>query len=292
MISMSGFGSGKASGNGRRYQVECASVNRKGLDIVVSLPRGLNALEPQIREEVQKLVKRGRIHIVIREEIVTTATSQNHFINHTAATAAWKELLFLQQKLNIATAPSIEALLQLPGIVKEESLEQSDLVETWKPVQQALQSALKAFLQMRVKEGKHHATDLKTRIRLLGQIVKKMETLAPNIFQERHTQLKKRLADLDVLIPANDPSLLRELALFAEKSDIHEELVRLHSHLLQSQELLSTGGEARTFDYLAQEMFREFNTIGNKANDAAISRCVVQAKSELDKIREQLANLE
>ncbi|MBX9578431.1 MAG: YicC family protein [Chthoniobacterales bacterium] len=289
---MSGFGSGKASGHGRRYHVECASVNRKGLDIVVTLPRGLNALEPQVREEVQKLVKRGRIHIAITEELLTKQTSKNHFINQTAAAAAWKELLDLQRTLKLSTAPSLETLLHLPGIIKEESSHQIDLSDTWKLVQQALSIALKTFLQMRLKEGRHHATDLKKRVRLLEQMVKKMVERAPIIFQHRRTQLGKRLADLGVPIPADSPSLLRELALFAERSDIHEELVRLQSHFIQCQELLSSAGEARTFDYLAQEMFREFNTLGNKANDATISHWVVQAKSELDKIREQLANLE
>ena len=289
---MSGFGSGKASGHGRRYHVECASVNRKGLDIVVTLPRGLNTLEPQVREEVQKLVKRGRIHVAITEEFLTKHTSKNHFINQTAAAAAWKELLDLQRSLKLSAAPSLETLLNLPGIVKEESSQQIELTDTWKLVQQALNIALKTFLQMRLKEGKHHATDLKKRIRLLEQMVKKMVERAPVIFKYRRTQLKKRLSDLGVPIPADNASLLRELALFAERSDIHEELVRLQSHFIQCQELLASSGEARTFDYLAQEMFRECNTLGNKANDAAISRWVVQAKSELDKIREQLANLE
>ena len=292
MISMSGFGSGKASGHGRRYHVECSSVNRKGLDIVVTLPRGLNALEPQVREEVQKLVKRGRIHVAITEEFLTKQSSKSHFINQTAAVAAWKELLDLQRTLKLSTAPSLETLLHLPGIVKEESSQQIDLTDTWKLVQQALSIALKTFLQMRLKEGKHHATDLKKRVRLLEQMAKKMKEQAPIIFQNRRTQLQKRLADLGVPIPADNASLLRELALFAERSDIHEELVRLQSHFIQCQELLASAGEARTFDYLAQEMFREFNTLGNKASDPAISRWVVQAKSELDKIREQLANLE
>jgi len=171
-------------------------------------------------------------------------------------------------------------------------LEQVDLTKNWMLIKQALHQALKIFLQMRVKEGKHHASDLKKRVRLLEQTVTKMKERAPMIFQERRTQLSKRLTKLGVPISTDDPSLLRELAIFAERSDIHEELVRLQSHLIQCQELLANAGEARTFDYLAQEMFREFNTLGNKANDAAISHWVVQAKSELDKIREQLANLE
>ncbi len=292
MISMSGFGSGKASGQGRRYHVECASVNRKGLDIVVTLPRGFNALEPQVREEIQKLVKRGRIHVSITEEILATTSTKNHFINQTAAIAAWKELLDLQRTLKLSTPPSFDTLLHLPGIIKVESLDEVDLAHTWKLIKQALHQALEAFLQMRIKEGRHHATDLKKRIRVLEQMVKKMKERAPKIFQERRVQLSKRLTKLGIPLPADDASLLRELALFAERSDIHEELVRLQSHLIQCQELLASSGEARTFDYLAQEMFREFNTLGNKANDASISQWAVQAKSELDKIREQLANLE
>jgi len=289
---MSGFGSGKASGHGRRYLVECASVNRKGLDIVVTLPRGLNALDLQVKEEVQKLVKRGRIHVAVTEEIVTKQPPANSFINQMAAAAAWKELLQLQQRLKLKTPPSLETLLRIPGIVQEESIQQLDLTKSWKLIQQALSKALKIFLQMRIKEGEHHAIDLKKRVRVLQEMVKKIEHRAPTIFEQRHAQLKKRLDDLHIPISSDDPSLLRELALFAEKSDIHEELVRLQSHLIQCRELLTASGEARTFDYLAQEMFREFNTLGNKAADVSISHWVVQAKSELDKIREQLANLE
>lgn len=289
---MSGFGSGKASARGRRYFVECASVNRKGLDIVVTLPRGFQVLEPQIREEVQKLVKRGRIHITVIEELSPTSLPKNHFINKPAATEAWKELLSLQKTLKISTPPSLETLLSLPGIVRETASHQIDPSEAWTLIKQALHQSLKAFLQMRIKEGKHHATDLKKRVRLLEQTVTKMKERAPLVFQERHLQLNKRIAKLGIPIPMDDPSLLKELAFFAERSDIHEELIRLQSHLHQCQELLTNCGEARTFDYLAQEMFREFNTLGNKANDAIISRWVVEAKSALDKIREQLANLE
>lgn len=292
MISMSGFGSGKASGQGRRYHVECASVNRKGLDIVVTLPRGLNALEPQVKEEVQQFVKRGRIQITITEEIVMRSLSKNHFINQTVATAAWKELLDLQHTLKISMPPSLDTLLRFPGIINEETQQPVDLISSWKIIKQALHQALKVFLQMRAKEGKHHAADLKKRIRLLAQVITQMKERAPKIFQERRKHLSKRFSELGISIPINDPSLLREVAIFAERCDIHEELVRLQSHLIQCQELLASGDAARAFDYLAQEMFREFNTLGNKANDAAISRWVVQAKSELDKIREQLANLE
>ena len=289
---MSGFGSGKTSSHGRRYQVECASVNRKGLEISITLPRRLTSLEPQVREEVQKKFKRGRIHVLVTDEVITPFHKKLSIIDPVAAKSAFKEFQLLQKSLKLTGSITIETLLRVPGVLRDAAVEQVDLTVAWKTLEIALQEALQSLLKMRIKEGKNLGADLKKRVLILEQITKKIQQRVPTLFQNRRDQLIARLRDLSVPLSTEDPSLLRELAFFAERSDINEEVIRLKSHLLQCHELLTKTGEARTCDYLAQEMFREFNTLANKANDAEISRWVVQSKSELDKIREQLANLE
>ena len=294
MVSMSGFGRGSASGQGYRYHVECASVNRKGLEIVVILPRGLTSLEPKIREEVQKKIARGRIQLsVLDEKISTTNNSLLPTLNNAAARQLLKECKKLQKSLQLTGDINLETILRLPGILHIPEPKPMDLTVVWNPLQKAVQEALQSLLQMKIKEGSILVTDLKTRFNFLGKATKKIQVRVPKILRHRRNQLLLRLKELGSPIAKNDPSLLRELIFFAERSNISEELTRLESHLTQSQEILTRltpGG--RTLDYLAQEMFREFNTLSNKANDAEVSRWVVQSKSELDKIREQLANLE
>lgn len=293
MISMTGFGSGNARGDERHYRVECASVNRKGLEIVVILPRGFASLEPRIREEVQKRITRGRIQVAITDEIIPSSSNNSGLINVTAAHHAFLELKKLQKSLKMTDEITLETLLRIPGILSTTTSESINLISAWSSISIALDQALKSLLIMKAKEGKHLAADLKKRLRLLQQGAKKITTRIPFLLKRRHQQLKARLADCDISIAIDDPGLLRELAFFAEKSDVSEELTRLQSHLQQYQEVLTnatSGG--RTLDYLAQEMLREFNTLSNKANDTEVSRWVVESKSELDKIREQLANLE
>ena len=290
---MSGFGNGSASGERRRYHVECASINRKGLEIIVTLPRGLAPLEPQIREEVQKQIKRGRLHVVVTDEILNSAKISAALINPRAAEHAYSELQKLQRSLKLTGTVTLEMILGIPGVLCDEFLEPINLLEAWTPLCTALQKALQSVLSMKIKEGKNLVRDLKTHFRLLEQTTKKIKTRVPTVLHYRRDQMQARLAALNIPLSSSDPSLLRELALFAERSDISEEIIRLESHLSQCRELLiETATGARTLDYLAQEMFREFNTLSNKANDAEISQCVVQSKSALDKIREQLANLE
>lgn len=293
MLSMSGFGSGSASGSRCRYSVECASVNRKGLEIVVTLPRHLSSLEPKVREEVQQHLIRGRLHVLVTEEVLHASKDPITTIDRKAALAAFQELQHLQRSLKLTDSIRLETVLHMPGVLSMKTSEPATIVEAWTPLQKALQKALQALRSMRIKEGKNLVSDLKKRFRLLEQLTKKIEVHTPHILAYRRTQLQTRLKDLGAPVSEKDPSLLRELILIAERSNISEELIRLQSHLNQSHGmLLESTSTGRSLDYLAQEMFREFNTLSNKANDAEVSHWVVQSKSELDQIREQLANFE
>jgi uncharacterized protein (TIGR00255 family) len=292
MESMTGHGRASVSEAGRRITVECASVNRKGLEIAVALPRSLTALEARVREEVQKEIRRGRINITVTLD-ATGFTAEQGIIDKEAAGRALRELQALQKSLSLPGEISLELLLRTPGVLKVSSEEMPVAEELWPAVHAALTKALESLRTMRRKEGAHLVADLLKRVRLLESCAKAIRLRVPSVLRQRRDHLRTRLKELGVAVEPNDMALARELALMAERSDITEELTRLESHFVQCRESLSGGQPAgRTLDYLAQEMFREFNTLGNKAGDAAISQRVVQSKVELDRIREQVANLE
>lgn len=292
MESMTGHGRGSTLEAGRRITVECASVNRKGIEIAVALPKPLMTLESRIREQIQHVVRRGRINVSIVLENAGAANEQS-IIDKVAARRILRELEALRDELSLPGEISLELLLRSPGVLKSSAEEVPDADELWPMVQNALTQALDRLTAMRGKEGAHLVTDLLKRVRLLENAAKAIRTRVPTVLRQRRDHLKQRLEELGAPVPTGDPALARELALMAERSDITEELTRLESHFAQCREaLVGTEPAGRTLDYLAQEMFREFNTLGNKAGDAAISQRVVQSKAELDRIREQVANLE
>ena len=290
---MTGHGRGNALAGGWRLTVECGSVNRKGLEIALSLPKPLAALEPKLREVLQKRIGRGRINVMVLLENAAGSESTQGVVDKQAARRTLQELQELQAELSLPGQISLELLLRSPGVLRN-GTEDSPDADTLLPVlQTALIEALDRMIVMRKKEGAHLVTDLLKRIKLLESAAKGIRARVPAVLRQRRDHLKARLEELGIPLPANDPALARELAFMAERSDITEELTRLESHFVQCRESLNSSEQAgRTLDYLAQEMFREFNTLGNKAGDASISQRVVQSKAELDRIREQVANLE
>jgi len=276
---------------GCRFTVECASVNRKGIEIAVTLPKPLLTLEPKVREEVQRAIHRGRVNVTVTLELSEVA--QQSVIDKAAALRVLRELRALREELSLPGEITLDLLLRSPGVLKNATEEIPEAEILWPILKSALTVALEKMEAMRRKEGAHLVTDLLKRIRLLETAVKAIRTRVPAVLRQRRDHLKKRLEELESPLPADDPSLARELAFMAERSDITEELTRLQSHFQQCRDALAGSEPAgRALDYLAQEMFREFNTLGNKASDAETSRRVVQSKAELDRIREQVANLE
>lgn len=293
MESMTGHGRGTATAGGWRCTAECASVNRKGIEIAVALPRPIVSLEPKVREEVQRAVRRGRVNVTVTLEPLAGSSSSQGVVDKDAARRAVRDLKALRDELSLPGEISLDLVLKSPGVLKNPADELPVPDEIWPAVREAVGQALERMVAMRGKEGGHLVADLLKRIRLLESSVKAIRARVPSVLRQRRDHLKARLAELGAPVSANDPSLARELALMAERSDITEELTRLESHFAQCREALAGNDPAgRTLDYLAQEMFREFNTLGNKAGDASVSRRVVQSKAELDRIREQVANLE
>ena len=292
-MSMTGRGTGAAAGRLARVEVELSSVNRKQLDVDVGLPRFLSSFESRVQELVQGRLSRGRVSGEIRVTWAEAAQAAGARVDLGLARATVTALRAAAKKLDLPDDLKASALLSLPGLVALEHGER-DLETLWPSVRKALDTALAKLQAMRKKEGAALGRDLQGRLATLRTLVGEIAARAPGVAETYRANLLKRIA---AALPgtdlAGDERLLKEVALFADKADVAEELVRLDSHFRQADGLLKTGGVVgRTLDFLVQEMGREINTIGSKANDAEIARRVVACKAELERFREQVQNIE
>lgn len=288
MKSMTGHGRGVATAKGARAVVECFSVNRKqGGEVAVAAGRDLAWVEPRIREEVLKRIARGKVQVSVVIERESGAVA---LLDHKRAEAFLREARALQKSLGLSGEIRFETVLGAPGVLRNGDETIRDL---WPMIKTALTTALDALLVMREREGKHLQKELTRSAAQMGACVRKIRPLAAKVPVAHREALLKRLRAARVPVDTTDARLVTEIALFADRSDITEELTRLDSHLAQFNETLSADGPVgRTLEFLVQEMGREWNTTGSKASDSTISRLVVGAKSELDRLREQLANIE
>ena len=198
----------------------------------------------------------------------------------------------LQKELNAPGEITIGTILQAPGVMRtpEQTLESDDV---WPALERALRSALVELIKMREREGKHLAKDLIHRLKAMRKRLKEIRVLHPDVVKKYRAALLERIQKADVPIDGSDERLLKEISFFADRSDISEELTRLESHLAQfAHHLRRTEPVGRTLEFITQEIFRELNTLGAKANDAVISQHVVACKAELERVREQIQNLE
>jgi uncharacterized protein (TIGR00255 family) len=289
---MTGYGRGEASRDGIKITTEITSVNRKQSEITVYLPREIESLEAQARAELNKRIARGRVTVKVGLHAAEALPGQVE-VNLPVAKAYVEELRKLARELKISENVSLEMLVRLPGVLGAGD-DMSDAEALWPVLEQALAGALDALIKMRVKEGAHLAKDLQGRVKTMRKGVATIKTTAPEMVKRYREQLQKRIADAGLPLPAEeDERLLKEVVYFADRSDISEELARLQSHFKQFDDCVkSEEPVGRTLDFLAQEMNREINTIGSKAQDSEIAREVVQFKAELEKFREQVQNVE
>ena len=290
---MTGHGRGEASKDGFKLSVEISSVNRKQMDVSVNLPRALDVLEPQIRDAINHRVSRGRLNV--RVSLATAGPgSEQVRINRALATAYAKELNALASELGLIGGVTLDTLLRVPGVLQALDEGSSPEEQFWPPLEKALVQALNGLTEMREREGKHLATDLRERMDTLQKAVARIHRQSPKVAKRYREALKERVAGAGLaLTPEDEERVTREVVFFADRSDITEELTRLESHFKQFEQVLkSKEPVGRTLDFLSQEMNREINTIGSKANDAVISREVVVAKAELERFREQVQNVE
>jgi uncharacterized protein (TIGR00255 family) len=293
MKSMTGYGRGECAQDGFKITVELSSVNRKQAEVSVTLPRELDMLEAQIRDAINRVVARGRVNVRVSLHAAADKLSVRKHINAALAKDYAAEFARLAKQLKISGEVTLDQVLRAPGVFQtDEQLAESE--DLWPAVEKALNSGLSALLKMREREGAHLAKDLSARIGVMSGAVGKVQKQAPQTAENYRQNLLTRIkaAGIENLAP-DDDRLLKEVVLFADRSDITEELTRLQSHFQQFADCAkSKEPVGRTLDFLAQEMNREINTIGSKANDAIISREVVTLKAELERFREQAQNVE
>jgi uncharacterized protein (TIGR00255 family) len=293
MNSMTGYGRGECSRNGFKITVELSSVNRKQGEISVVLPRELEVLEAQIRDAINQAIARGRVTARVTLHAAGGKTGGQVRLNATLARAYVRELNRLGRELKLTGGVTLDLLARAPGVL-DTGEEPADAEDFWPAIEQALQQALRTLLKMRQREGSHLAKDLAARVATMRKSAAQVQQQAPRVQERYREQLIQRVKDAGVPAPGpDDDRLLKEVVYFADRSDISEELTRLQSHFQQFDDCAASKEPVgRVLDFLAQEMNREINTIGSKANDSVISRSVVTLKTELEKFREQAQNVE
>ncbi len=291
MRSMTGYGRGEAVDGDSKFVVELSSVNRKQAEIVVSLPRKLSVLETEVRKEVAKGISRGRVTVQVLVE--STHVSHGMLEADESLARQYRDALdklakSLGQPLDLAASDLIRA----PGVfsIVESAVE---VDAAWPALESAIAAALSELKAMHEREGAHLGEDSSGRLRSLRETIEAVKVLSPEVVATQRASMHRRLREAGLEIPLEDERLVKEIALFAERCDITEETTRLESHLIQfARYLQSEEPVGRAMDFLCQELFRELNTIGAKANNAAVAQHVVEGKTELEKVREQVQNVQ
>lgn len=290
MHSMTGFGRGSHATSEIVVHIEASSVNRKQGEITFHMPRSLGELEASLRKRVLQRISRGRVTIQIKLDHPqgVAAGVQLDAARAKALNAAFVEL---STALGRPVTPEAEDFLRAPDIFRfEEDTTPDSVLPALHP---ALDEAIDALLAMRASEGNDLKEDLLQRLAVLEQETTAIESKAPGVVSAYRDTLFRRLGEAGLDLDLQDERVLKELALFADRCDITEETTRLRSHFRKFQEYLGSGEPVgRSLDFLCQELNREFNTIGSKANDATLAQHVVNAKTDLEKMREQVQNVE
>ena len=288
---MTGYGRALYEDHDYRVNCEIKGLNHRFLEFSIRMPRRYSLLEDKVKETVKKFAIRGRIEISLFVE-KTVASKHSIKLDKELAINYYNSLKNLADILPIPINFELIDILKLPEVFSLEE-QQDDMEEAWLIIEKALLSALKNMMIMRRKEGAYLAADIKNRNQANKIKIKILEERSPQAAEEYRQKLRQRLTDLLSVEAFDEQRILQEAAIFADKSSVTEEIVRLRSHADYLEELLETGdGVGRKCDFLLQEMFREINTIGAKANDLEMNRMVVEVKAELEKIREQIQNIE
>ena len=290
MHSMTGYGRGQIARARIKVVVEIQSVNKRQSEVTLNLPDRLSELEPEIRAMIAQHVHRGRLTVRVLLEHAKTGFPS--VVNRGLARAYLRSLRSLREELELPGEITIETILQAPGVI--DTPRDTVLAPTTRAATlAALKVALQKLLSMRAKEGANLLKDLMQRTKLVHQTLATIRKLQPRAARRYQSQLHERIKKLGLDVSVDDDRLIKEIALFAERSDFSEEVTRLDSHLDQFvQTSKKQEPIGRTLEFLSQEIARELNTLSAKANDAEISQLVVRCKAELEKIREQIQNVE
>ncbi|HEX3658168.1 MAG TPA: YicC/YloC family endoribonuclease [Pirellulales bacterium] len=290
---MTGFGEAHYQADGLSISIELRTINSRYFKLAVKCGEGYSALEPDIENVVRQQIRRGTLQVSLR---VDRPKQPDDFQINTAVLASYRQQLeALHQSWNAPGHVRLEELLMLPGVIAEDPTTAEDAEEDWPLIRQTLVAAMDNLAKMRADEGRAMADDLQQNCQVVAAQLTEIEARAPQVAESYRGRLLERLgsllAEFDVKLGAGD--LIREVSIFAERSDISEELIRLRSHLGQFDSIMELPeSSGRKLEFLTQEMFREANTIGSKANDVQISRHVIDIKAAIERIREMIQNVE
>ncbi|MBQ8392080.1 MAG: YicC family protein [Clostridia bacterium] len=289
--SMTGYGSGKAELGNKTFSVEIKSVNSRYSDFSIKMPRVYTFLEDPIRKAAQEKINRGKVDIYVNVESSGEDDSVVK-VNTALAKEYLQGLRTLSSELQITSNTTAETFLRIPDVfVLDKAPEDENLIK--ETVLKALSEALGGFDAMRIAEGEKLESDLKEHLAFIVDATAKVEERSPRIVSEYRQRIEERMKDILAGASYDETRLLTEVAIFADKVNVNEETVRLRSHVDQFNEMLQRGGcVGRKIDFLIQEMNREINTIGSKSNDLDVARIVIDVKAEIEKLREQIQNVE
>lgn len=288
---MTGFGRGEVATEKHNFTVEIRSVNHRFCEVVIRMPRSFNVLEDKVRKLVQEKLSRGRIEVFITiEECI--GKEKNIKIDKGLALSYYNALKELSEHLSLEDSVQLNMIAKFPEVIKLEESEEN-LETIWEGLGQALDLALKTLKQSRADEGERLQKDIALRLETLATMIKEIESRSPQVVEAYAQRLRNRLEEVLKTQEIDETRLAMEIALLADRSNITEELVRLNSHLEQFNSILANNqAVGRQLDFMVQEINREINTIGSKANDYQIAHHVIGIKSEIEKIREQIQNIE
>lgn len=293
LLSMTGFGEAHDREGDLAVGVELRTINNRYFKLTVKCGDGYGALESEIEQVVREQIRRGTVQVVLRVD--RTGAADDYLINKAVLAGYRKQLESLHHEWHISEQVPLETLLSLPGTVIENPDRTADVQAQWPLIRKTLQAALSNLAKMRADEGRTMAADLRANCAVAAAELAEIEKRAPLVidgYRKRlHDRIQAALADYQVTLQPGD--LIKEVAVFSDRGDISEEVVRLRSHLEQFETFIR-GDESpgRKLEFVTQEMFREVNTIGSKANDVQISRHVIEIKTAVERIREMIQNVE
>ena len=289
--SMTGYGRGENETEGRKFSVEIKSVNHRYNDISIRLPRSMNYLEDKIRKILMKKIMRGKTDVFINFESFSE-DDVNIKVNEPLAAAYCQKLDFLSENYGLTCDNKLELVAKFPDIITVEKVQEDEDV-IWNALAPALEEALDNFVAMRTVEGEALKKDILKKADIIEGFVEKIRERAPLVAEDYRQRLTARLEELLADTSLDEQRILTEVTIFADRACIDEEITRLISHISQLRVIFDKDEPiGRKLDFLVQEMNREANTIASKSNDITITQVTIELKSEIEKIREQIQNIE
>ena len=289
--SMTGFGRCEAVDEKRKITVEIKSVNHRYLDASIKMPKKLNFFETSIRNLLKEYIERGKVDVYITYE---DYTEDNYMLKYNSALAEeyLKHLNAMSEEFGIDNDVRVSNLSRYPEVfvMEEQSIDEEEL---WNCLEKVLRGACSQFVDSRIKEGEHLKNDLCTKLDNMLGYVDFIEERYPQIIKDYRSKLEVKVRELLADRQIDDARIAQEVVIFADKICVDEETVRLRSHILSTKDTLTKGGSiGRKLDFIAQEMNREANTILSKSNDLKISDTGINLKTDIEKVREQIQNIE